>query len=112
MFGVAGGALAGLALGLRKGRRIDDHRATTQAAAAQAIRIADLVNAVPRAEVLPLAELAEVRVEKKRLKARRLVLRTDSGEERRYSYTEPNHSTAWLADLFGDFVGERFTGPV
>jgi hypothetical protein len=105
----AQGAAGGLVRGIKVAGRINDRKQAAEAAGQQAVQGQQMASAIAGAELLPLAEIAEIRLEKALLKARTMIIRTAGSAERRYGYTEPAHPAGILADLFGSLLGDRFT---
>jgi len=105
------GAAGGLARGIQVAGRITSRDEAADQVGATAEHAADLASGLEAAEAIPLASIAEVRVEKGLLKMRRFVIKTTDGAERIYTYTDKAHPVPTLSAVFGPMLGDRFRTP-
>jgi hypothetical protein len=105
----AAGAIGAAIKGAKAAKEAPRQQALGQAEAAGYRTAHELAAALGRyAHVIPLPQVASVRLEKGFGRTRRLVVHLVDGTRRRFRFGDEKHPSAQVAQAFGGVLGDRF----
>jgi hypothetical protein len=108
--GAIGGAISGAVKGAQQAKESVRQQALVRAEAAGHASARDLAAALGSyAQLIPLAQVTSVRLEKGFGLSRKLVLQLADGTTRRFRFGDKAHPSAEVAVAYGAVLGDRFT---